>query len=134
MTVNFQQSQDTLFTLASDTGGKALLDYNDLTRGIRQAEQSVSSYYILGYYTTNSAQDGKFRRIHISLASDPTATLDYRQGYYAGKVFAKFNAADKERQLEDALMLSDPITELTIAMEIDYFQLNRAEYFVPHRG
>ena len=29
------------------------------------------------------------------------------------------------------LMLDDPITELTIAMEIDYFQLNRAEYFVP---
>ncbi|MGA9982284.1 MAG: VWA domain-containing protein, partial [Acidobacteriaceae bacterium] len=106
MTVNFQQSQDTLFTLASDTGGKALLDYNDLTKGIRQAEQSVSSYYILGYYTTNSAQDGKFRRIHISLVSDPTASLDYRQGYFAGKVFAKFNAADKERQLEDALMLS----------------------------
>ena len=59
------------------------------------------------------------------------ANLDYRQGYYAGKVFGKFTAADKERQLEDALMLEDPITELTIAMEIDYFQLNRAEYFVP---
>src|ERR1700736_5819628 len=43
----------------------------------------------------------------------------------------KFTAADKERQLEDALMLNDPITELTIAMEINYFQLNRAEYFVP---
>ena len=28
-------------------------------------------------------------------------------------------------------MLEDPITDLTIAMEIDYFQLNRAEYFVP---
>jgi hypothetical protein len=38
---------------------------------------------------------------------------------------------DRERQLEDALMLEDPVTDLTIAMEIDYFQLNRAEYFVP---
>ena len=28
-------------------------------------------------------------------------------------------------------MLEDPVTELTIAMEINYFQLNRAEYFVP---
>jgi hypothetical protein len=59
------------------------------------------------------------------------ANLDYRQGYYAGKQFAAFTAADKERQLEDALMLGDPVTELTIAMEINYFQLNRAEYFVP---
>ena len=28
-------------------------------------------------------------------------------------------------------MLGDPITELTIAMEVNYFQLNSAEYFVP---
>jgi hypothetical protein len=75
--------------------------------------------------------DGKFRRIKISLNRDLSAKLDYRQGYYAGKEFRKFTAADKERQLEDALMLPDPITELTIAMELDYFQLNRAEYFVP---
>jgi len=131
MTTNFQQSQDTLYALASDTGGKALLDYNDLTRGIVQAERAVSSYYIIGYYTTNTEQDGKFRRIKITLSSNVTANLDYRQGYFASKQFSKFTAADKERQLEDALMLPDPITELTIAMEIDYFQLNRAEYFVP---
>ncbi|MGH9448357.1 MAG: VWA domain-containing protein, partial [Terriglobia bacterium] len=42
-----------------------------------------------------------------------------------------FTEADKERQLEDAMMLGDPITQLTIAMEVDYFQLDRAEYFVP---
>src|SRR6266576_950416 len=131
VTNNFQQSQDTLYALAGDTGGKALLDSNDLTRGIVQAQHAVSSYYILGYYTTNSAQDGKFRRVNISLDGKLSATLDYRHGYYAGKQFSKFTATDKERQLEDALMLDEPITELTIAMEIDYFQLNRAEYFVP---
>ena len=131
VTTNFQQSQDTLYALAGDTGGKALLDYNDLTKGIVQAQQAISSYYILGYYTSNAAQDGKFRRIKISLNGNLSASLDYRQGYYAAKLFSKFTAADKERQLEDALMLDDPITELTIAMEIDYFQLNRAEYFVP---
>jgi VWFA-related protein len=126
---NFQRSQDTLYSLATDTGGKALLDYNDLAAGIVQAQKAVPSYYILGYYTSNAALDGKMRRIKISL--NVAANLDYRQAYYAGKQFNKFTTADKERQLEDALMLGDPITELTIAMEIDYFQLNRAEYFVP---
>jgi VWFA-related protein len=126
-----QRSQDTLWTLAADTGGKALLDSNDLERGIIQAQEATSSYYILGYYPTNTNADGKFRRIRITLASGRSATLDYRQGYYAQKVFSRFTAADKERQLEDALMLADPVTELTIAMEIGYFQLNRAEYFVP---
>jgi VWFA-related protein len=125
-----QQSQDTLFALAGDTGGKALFDTNDLTRGIVQAQQSVSDYYILGYYTTNTAENGRFRRVKVFL-NKQGANLGYRQGYYADKKFSSFNAVDKERQLEDALMLDDPITDLSIAMEIDYFQLNRAEYFVP---
>ncbi len=128
---NFQKSQDTLWTLAADTGGKALLDYNDLTKGMVQAQQAISSYYLIGYYTSNVALDGKFRRIKISLNTELSASLDYRQGYFAGKQFGKFTTAEKERQLEDALLLGDPVTELTIAMEIDYFQLNRAEYFVP---
>jgi len=50
---------------------------------------------------------------------------------FADKEFAKFSEADKERQLEDALMLENPVTEITIAMEVNFFQLNRAEYFVP---
>jgi VWFA-related protein len=131
VTTNLQQSQDTLYALAGDTGGKAFLDNNDLTKGIVQAQQAISDYYILGYYTTNTDPNGKFRRIRISLAQNQEAKLDYRQGYYADKQFSKFNDVDRERQLEDALMLEDPITELTVAMEIDYFQLNRAEYFVP---
>ena len=66
--------------------------------------------------------------------NDASAKLDFRVGYYAGKQFNKFNTVDKERQLEDALLLGDPITDLTIAMEVNYFQLNRAEYFVPDRS
>jgi VWFA-related protein len=131
VTDNFQQSQDTMYSLAADTGGTALFDNNDLTRGIQQAQRAISDYYIIGYYTTNTAQNGRFRRVKIALTPEREATLDYRQGYYAGKVFASFTEADKERQLEDALMLGDPITELTVAMEVNYFQLNRAEYYVP---
>ena len=127
----FQQSQDTLYALAGDTGGKALFDTNDLDRGIVQAQQAISDYYLLSYYATNTAQNGHFRKIKVALTQDVAANLTYRQGYYADKDFSRFTTADKERQLEDALMLEDPITELSIAMEIDYFQLNRAEYFVP---
>src|SRR5262245_28449255 len=126
----FQRSQDALYTLAADTGGKALLDYNDLSIGIVRAQQAMSSYYILGYYPTNTAKDGKLRRVKITLKSR-SAELSYREAYYADKTFDKFTAAEKERQLEDALMLGDPITELTIAMELNYFQLDSANYFVP---
>src|SRR5215813_3129078 len=50
---SMQGSQETLYTLAADTGGKALLDNNDLGLGIQQAQKDISSYYILGYYSTN---------------------------------------------------------------------------------
>jgi VWFA-related protein len=126
-----QRSQDTLWTLGADTGGKALLDVNDLSTGIVNAQRAFSSYYILGYYTSNANNDGKFRRIKITLREGLSGDLDYRQGYYAGKDFKKFSTADKDRQLEEAFMLGDPITELTIAMEVNFFQLNRAEYFTP---
>lgn len=131
-TNNFQRSQDTMYALAADTGGKALLDVNDLTIGMQNAQKAISSYYILGYYTTNQNLDGKFRKVAVSLADKTlSAKLDFRSGYFAGKTFAKYTTADKERQLEDALMLGDPITDLTIQMEVNYFQLNRAEYYVP---
>jgi hypothetical protein len=131
VTTQFQQSQDTMYSLGADTGGKSLFDNNDLTRGIVQAQSAIEDYYIVGYYTTNTAQNGRFRRVKITTDSPLADKLDYREGYYANKTFNKFTEADKERQLEDALMLGDPVTDLTIAMEIDYFQLNRAEYYVP---
>jgi VWFA-related protein len=126
-----QQSQDTLYALAKDTGGTPLFDNNDLSRGIVQAAQSMTSYYVIGFYSTHTAADGKFRRIQVSLANGRAGTLAYRQGYYADKEFAKLSGVERERQLEEALLLENPITDITIAMEVNWFQLNRAEYFVP---
>src|ERR1700693_31252 len=55
VTSNFQNQQETLYTLAADTGGKALLDNNDLSMGIVQAQKDMTSYYIIGYYSSNAA-------------------------------------------------------------------------------
>ncbi len=125
-----QRSQDALYTLAADTGGKAMLDSNDLSAGIVRAQQATTSYYILGYYSTNTNRDGKLRRVKIEL-KNRNADLSYRESYYADKDFSKYTAADKERQLEEALMLGDPITDLTVVMELNYFRINNAEYYVP---
>ena len=62
---SMQGSQETLYTLAADTGGKALLDNNDLGLGIVQAQKEISSYYILGYYSANDKLDGRYRRIKL---------------------------------------------------------------------
>ena len=127
----FQGQQETLYTLAADTGGKAMLDSNDLASGVVQAQKDISSYYILGYYSTNTAEDGHFRRIKVQIGKNLTAKLDYRSGYFASKTFKQFSSSDRDMQLQEALMLGDPVTDLGLALEVNYFRMARDRYFVP---
>ncbi|HEX4167220.1 MAG TPA: VWA domain-containing protein [Bryobacteraceae bacterium] len=132
--INFNNQQETLATLALDTGGKALLDSNDLTDGMRQVQKDFNSYYVLTYIPTNTAQDGRYRRIQVKLApnlSDLKAKLNYRQGYYGPTTFGHMRDEDKEAQLSQALLSDNPITDLPMAVEVDYFRLEKAKYFVP---
>jgi VWFA-related protein len=124
-------SQETLVSLAADTGGKAFLDSNALEMGVKQAQQDYRSYYVLGYYTTNTAQDGKYRRITVRLSNDKTAKLEHRDGYYSDKVWGKFNAQDKEQKLMEALNANNPLTDLPLALEVDYFRVSPTSYYVP---
>jgi VWFA-related protein len=132
---NFNNQQETLATLALDTGGKALLDSNDLTQGLTQVQRDFSSYYILSYISSNTAQDGRYRRIQVKLAPRLSAMLkpklDYRQGYYAPTSFARMSGDDKEAALTQALLSENPVTDLPIAVEVDYFRLEKDKYFAP---
>ncbi len=127
----FLGQQETLYTLAADTGGKALLDSNQLSAGIVQAQRDIASYYILGYYSTNPAEDGKYRKVEVRIPAQRSARLDYRTGYFAPKSWERFNSMDKERQLEAAMLLEDPITDLPVALEVDYFRRGPDRYIVP---
>ncbi len=128
---SFNDSQETLSTLAVDTGGKLFVDDNDLALGMAKARDDIASYYIIGYYSTNIKMDGKYRRVEVKLAKDIQAKLDYRSGYFGTKEFKKFTSSDKEEQLSQALMLGDPLTDLSLTAELDYFRLARDRYFVP---
>lgn len=127
----FEVSQDALYSLAADTGGKAWLNNNDLKAGIEQAQRLYSSYYLIGYYSTHTATDGKFRRISIRVHGRENVRLEYADGYFGDKVFERMTSSDRERQLEEAFSLESPITEIPLAAEVNYFQLNRDEYYVP---
>jgi len=131
---SFHNQQETLDSLAADTGGKALLDSNDLSVGMVQIQKDIRSYYMLTYASTNTAEDGRYRRIQVRLAPSLAALkvkLDYRQGYYGPVAFARMKSADKEVQLTSAIESENPATDLPIAVEIDYFRLAKGKYFVP---
>jgi VWFA-related protein len=121
-------SQETLFSLANDTGGRALLAANDLSLGIRQAQKDLDSYYILGYYSLNQARDGRFRKIRVE--GPPKRKLAYRPGYYAEKVWERLNEEEREKQLAEALQLGNPVTDLPLALQLLYFRTTPKAYFV----
>jgi VWFA-related protein len=125
-------SQDTLNSLAADTGGKMFVDSNNIALGIQNVQRAMSSYYLLGYYSNNDKDDGKYRKITYKLNNKIAgAKLEGREGYYADKNWQKMNGEDKEYQLTQALSSGDPVTDIPIVLQVDYFRISPTAYYVP---
>jgi VWFA-related protein len=74
--------QDALFGLAASTNGKAIANLNYIGPALTELANSLSSYYLLGYYTTNPTLDGKYRRIEVKTHADGVK-VTARHGYLA---------------------------------------------------
>jgi VWFA-related protein len=123
-------TQETLVTLASDTGGRAFLDSNDFSKIFTGVQQDTSTYYVLGYHSTNPARDGRYRRIVVKSAI-PGVKIDYRRGYYAPADYQHSTKDDKERQLEEELASELPATDFPLYLGVAYFRLEGNKFFVP---
>ena len=79
---SLRQTQNTLRTLADETDGRAIINRNDLARGMQQLVRDSSAYYLLGYNSTQSPSDGKFHEIRVRLKR-PGLQVRARKGYWA---------------------------------------------------
>jgi hypothetical protein len=68
--------------MATQTDGEAVLDSTNTSAAMQKAFADVGSYYLLGYYSTNSKLDGRFRRIRVEVTR-PGADVRARPGYLA---------------------------------------------------
>jgi len=84
---------DSLATLAINTDGMFLLGSNDLHKQLRRIADDLTSYYLMGYYSTNTKLDGRFRTIKVR-AKPPGVEVRARTGYRAASI-AEVNAAAK---------------------------------------
>ncbi len=123
-------TQETLVTLAGDTGGRAFLDSNDFSQVFRRVQEDTSTYYLLGYRSSNPVRDGRFRRITVRL-NRPDLKLVYRRGYYAPADFRHTNREDRENQLEQELASDLPSTDLPVFLSAGYFRLGKNKFYVP---
>jgi len=123
-------TQETLVTLAADTGGRAFLDSNDFSKVFKGVQDDTSTYYVLGYHSTNPARDGRYRRITVSL-NRPGVRIEYRRGYYAPADYQHSTQEDRERQLEEELNSDLPTTDLPLYLAAGYFRIGDNKFFVP---
>jgi VWFA-related protein len=79
--------KDPLVMLASETGGRALLDSNDFGAGLARMRQDFASYYSLGYTPAHTG-DGREHRIEVKVQR-PGVQLRYRRSYRDKPVLEK---------------------------------------------
>ncbi len=123
-------TQETLVTLAADTGGRAFLDSNDFGAVFNKVQEDTSAYYVLGYRSSNPARNGRFRKITVK-TSVPDVKIEFRRGYYAPRDFAHSNKDDREQQLIDELNSELSSTDLDVFLSAAYFRLSDSRFFVP---
>src|SRR4029453_1564690 len=90
-------SQDTLTSLAADTGGRAFTDSNEFGGAFDCVQKDMSAYYLLGYSTSNPEKDGRFRRIQVRVKRDGYR-LEARAGYFAERDFRHTARTDRGSQ------------------------------------
>src|SRR6202790_2037801 len=122
-------SQETLSTLAADTGGKAFFDSNDFGGVFSQVQKDTSAYYVLGFTSNNPLKDGKFRHLRVQL-NRPDVHLEYRSGYYAGRDFQHLNRTDREQQMGDELEAELPQTDVAVYAGAAYFRQDESHYYL----
>jgi VWFA-related protein len=77
---------DIAHKLAEETGGRMIVVNSEkkVEEAFDQISEELRSQYTLGYYPTNGAKDGKFRKIHVDVDNHDYKVLT-RKGYYAPK-------------------------------------------------
>jgi VWFA-related protein len=122
-------SQETLYTLAADTGGKAFMDTNDLSGVFNVVQKDTSAYYVLGYTSSNHLKDGKYRRLKVQI-NRPDVKLEYRAGYYADRDYQHMRSTDREEQLEDEMAAELPQTDVALYAGAAYFRQDDSHYYL----
>ena len=127
---NFSSSQETLTTLAHDTGGRAFTDSNDLSLAIKQVQNDTQVYYVVGYFSANTKEDGKYRKIRVEV-TQPDVRVEHRPGYFAAKAFGQLTQQERDLQLQQAMNVDRPFADVPVILQADYFRKDNSTTLVP---
>lgn len=124
-------SQESLWVIATNTGGRAFVNSNSLDIGFAKAIQETSVYYLLAWHpeTEVSGKD-KFRQIEVKVINRPDLNVQVRRGYYdvATKKAVKSEKTEDTRapaktadhDLRQAIQSPYPINALPTQLSLIY--------------
>lgn len=83
----YQLARREMQELARDSGGKTFnaADLREARAAFAEVASEIGKQYSLGYYSTNKARDGGFRRIRVEVRGLQGAQVSAREGYQAPK-------------------------------------------------
>ncbi len=88
-------SQDSLRTLAEETGGYAAVNANNMTAALNRIVRANSTYYVLGYYP-DTPRDGRFHKIEVRVKR-PGLRVSARKGYVSPRPLTASERTEQER-------------------------------------
>jgi VWFA-related protein len=108
--------------VADDSGGFTVRNTNNLSAGIQKIANETQAYYLLGYIPTNTARDGRFRKIQVKLANARGLEIRARKGYYAPSEAGRTAMAPK-RGVDPVIQsaLDSPWAEDAIPLRMTHF-------------
>jgi VWFA-related protein len=103
-------AQESLISLADQTGGLAIVRSNDIAGGLTRVERDTSRYYVLGYLSDNGDAPGKFRKIEVKVKT-PGLKVRARRGYVPADLKGTARAAGVKPGTSPALAaaISNPV-------------------------
>jgi VWFA-related protein len=126
-----QTSQMNLRQLAEQTGGVAAVGVADLDGALDRIVEENSSYYVLGYYSSNERRDGRLRNINVRVAGYPDAQITYRKRYAAPR--GRPSRATDRRETDAAAGLSAELMQ-AMATPLPRTGLQLRVTAVPRKG
>jgi VWFA-related protein len=114
--------------VALDTGGLTVKNTNDLESGIRKVSEESQAFYLLGYSPSNTARDGRFRRIEVRLAPGKGKGLKVRarRGYYAPQEGGTVPVAAVKADPEIVKVLDSPFERREVPLRVTAFSFDEA--------
>ena len=78
------QASHFLEQISDETGGEMVRvrKLSELPQGMEKLSRDLRSHYVLGYYSSNRRNDGRYRKVRVRV-NQPTFHASWRRGYYA---------------------------------------------------